>query len=132
MDKVQYMQRLKKKLSTLPPDEYQNAVQYYEEYFDEAGPENEQQVIDELGTPEKVASVIKATHAVQDMEKSDRSAKKSLKTIFIVILAIFASPVAIPIAIAVFAIILSVVIVLLAVFFSLFARENIIFVRAAL
>ena len=121
MDRVQYMQRLKEKLKTLPPDEYVSAVQYYGEYFDEAGPENEQKVISELGSPEKAASVIRANHAVEDMEKSNGSAKKSLKTIFIVLLAIFALPIAVPIAITVFAVVVSIVASLLAVFISLFA-----------
>ena len=35
-------------------------MQYYEDYFDEAGPENEQQVINDLGSPERVAAIIKA------------------------------------------------------------------------
>ena len=115
------MQRLRKKLSPLPSGEIDSAVQYYEEYFDEAGTENEPAIIDELGPPEKVASMIKVNHAVNDIKKSDGSAKKSLKAIFIVILAIFASPIAIPIGIAVFAVILSLVIALLAVFISLLA-----------
>jgi uncharacterized membrane protein len=115
------MQRLKEKIKTLPPDEYVSAVQYYEEYFVEAGPENEQNVIKELGSPEKVAAMLKANHAVEDMEKSDGSAKKSLKTIFIVLLALFAAPIAIPIAIAIFAVIFSLVVTLVTVFVSIFA-----------
>jgi uncharacterized membrane protein len=115
------MERLKEKIKTLPPDEYVSAIQYYEEYFIEAGPENEQKVIKELGSPEKVAALLKANHAVEDMEKSDGSAKKSLKTIFVVLIALFAAPIAIPIAIAAFAVIFSLVITLFAVFFSLFA-----------
>jgi uncharacterized membrane protein len=103
----------------MPSDELESAIQYYEEYFDEAG--DDQKAAEELGSPEKAASMIKANYAVQDMEKSEGSAKKSLKTIFIVILAIFASPIAIPIAITIFAVIISLVVALLAVFVSLFA-----------
>ena len=36
------------------------ALEYYEGYFDDAGPENEGEVIRELGNPGKVAAIIKA------------------------------------------------------------------------
>ena len=121
MDRVEYIQRLEKKLGALPPEEHKSAIQYYEEYFDEAGPENEQKVIEELGPPEKVGAMIRANHAVQDMEKSNGSTGKSIKTIFVVMLAIFAAPIAIPIAFAIFVVIASLVFSLLVVFFSLFA-----------
>ena len=121
MDNLEYIERLKKKLRSLPPNELEDALQYYREYFDEAGPENEQKAIEELGSPEKAAAMIKANHAMRDMEKSKGSAKKSIKTVFIVILAVFASPVAIPIAVAIFAVMISIVVSLLAFFVSLFA-----------
>lgn len=121
MDKIKYMERLKKKLNSLPQDEIEDAIRYYEEYFEEAGPENEQKAAEELGSPEKAAAMIKANYAVQDMEKSKGSAKKSIKTIFIVILAIFASPIAIPIAVAIFAVLIALLASLLGVFISLLA-----------
>lgn len=35
--------------------DYENAIEYFSEYFDEAGPENEQQVMEELGEPKEAA-----------------------------------------------------------------------------
>ena len=37
----------------------EEALQYYNEYFNDAGPENEQNVIEALGNPAKVAENIK-------------------------------------------------------------------------
>ena len=58
MTRNEYMEQLKKYLKRLPKEDYDNAIEYFSEYFDEAGAENEQQVIEELGTPQMVASTI--------------------------------------------------------------------------
>ena len=56
MTKETYLAELAHHLKKLPKDDYQNAMAYYTEYFDEAGPENEAQVIEELGNPRDVAA----------------------------------------------------------------------------
>lgn len=56
MTKESYLAELAHHLKKLPKDDYQNAMAYYTEYFEEAGPENEAQVIEELGTPKEVAA----------------------------------------------------------------------------
>ena len=53
MTRKEYMEQLRKYLKRLPKEDYENAIEYFSEYFDEAGPENEQQVMEELGEPEK-------------------------------------------------------------------------------
>lgn len=60
MDRAQFMKQLEKLLSDISEAERQEALAYYESYFDEAGPENEASVIRELGSPGKVAAIIKA------------------------------------------------------------------------
>ena len=55
MTKTEYMKLLSKKLRRLPKEDYNRAVEYFEEYFAEAGPENEQQAIRDLGSPEEAA-----------------------------------------------------------------------------
>ena len=60
MTKVEYLAKLDKYLRKLPKEDYQEAMDYFSEYFEEAGPENEQQVINDLGSPERVAAIIKA------------------------------------------------------------------------
>ena len=48
MTRQEYMEELKKYLKRLPKEDYDNAIEYFSEYFDEAGPEYEQQVMEEL------------------------------------------------------------------------------------
>ncbi len=54
MDRESYLKKLRGKLRRLPAHELNAALVYYEEYFDEAGVENEQQVIQQLGSPSVV------------------------------------------------------------------------------
>lgn len=60
MNRAQFMEQLKKLLSDIPEEERREALEYYESYFDEAGEEREAEVIRELGSPGKVAAIIKA------------------------------------------------------------------------
>lgn len=59
MNRAEFMEKLKNLLSDIPEWEREEALNYYEDYFDDAGLENEQQVIRSLGSPEKVAQTIK-------------------------------------------------------------------------
>lgn len=60
MNRAQFMEQLRRLLSDIPRDERDEALDYYESYFDDAGAENEASVIRELGSPGKVAAIIKA------------------------------------------------------------------------
>ena len=55
MRKYAYLARLEELLAALPAQERQDALNYYEEYFDAAGSENEEQTAAELGDPAEVA-----------------------------------------------------------------------------
>lgn len=59
MSRVEFMNQLKNLLWDIPEGEREEALNYYEDYFDDAGVENEAQVIASLGSPEKVAAIIK-------------------------------------------------------------------------
>lgn len=59
MNKIEFMRQLDVLLVGLPIHEREEALQYYEDYFADAGEENEQSVIEALGTPKKVAENIK-------------------------------------------------------------------------
>ena len=48
MDRAQFMKQLERLLSDISEAEKQEALAYYNSYFDEAGPENEASVIREL------------------------------------------------------------------------------------
>jgi len=115
MNRIEFMNELKHKLRRLPFEEAQNAINYYEEYFDEAGPENEAQTIAQLGSPSDVASKIIGEYAITAAEPAPTEKKKS-NVLLITLLAVFASPIAFPIAISILAILFSVGVV----FFSLF------------
>lgn len=60
MNRAEFMRRLAELLADVSPAEREEAIQYYNDYFDDAGVENEQSVIASLGTPEQLAKTIKA------------------------------------------------------------------------
>lgn len=60
MNRKEFMAQLERLLGELPENERLEALRFYNDYFDEAGPENEARVIQELGSPGKVAAVIRA------------------------------------------------------------------------
>ena len=57
MTRKQYMTALKNNIQSLTLDEQKEALQYYEDYFEEAG--DDKKVMEELGSPEEVAEVIR-------------------------------------------------------------------------
>lgn len=62
MNRVEFMAQLERLLIDLPENERQDALCYYNDYFDDAGEENEGKVIQELGSPGKVAAIIRASY----------------------------------------------------------------------
>ena len=70
MNRVEFMAELERLLADLPEDERQAAVQYYADYFADAGAENEAAVIRELGSPEKTAESIKADYYGRTFDES--------------------------------------------------------------
>lgn len=60
MSRKEFMEQLARLLGGISESERQEALDYYNSYFDDAGPENEAAVIQELGSPGKVAAIIKA------------------------------------------------------------------------
>lgn len=63
MNRIEFMTELASLLQDIPVEERKDAMQYYNDYFDDAGEEQEQQVIEELESPAKVAEKIKADMA---------------------------------------------------------------------
>lgn len=59
MTKEQFLFQLEQQLLDIPQDEREEAMEYYRDYFNDAGEENEERVIEELGSPKKVAASIK-------------------------------------------------------------------------
>lgn len=59
MNRADFMKQLESLLTGIAPTEREEAIQYYNDYFDDAGAENEQEVIEALGNPARVAENIK-------------------------------------------------------------------------
>ncbi len=59
MRKDEFMKQLEYLLSDIPEDEKRDALQYYRDYLDDAGDE-EERVIREFGSPERIASIIRS------------------------------------------------------------------------
>lgn len=73
MNRKIFMERLRELLRDIPSEEREEALDYYESYFDEAGIEEESKVIEELESPEKVAKTIK-----EDLGTGDESLESQI------------------------------------------------------
>ncbi len=71
MNRIEFMTELAALLQDVPAIERQDAMKYYNDYFDDAGEENEQQVIADLESPSKLAEIIKANLGIagENIEK---------------------------------------------------------------
>ena len=98
MTKTEYMKVLSKKLRRLPKEDYERAVEYFEEYFADAGLENEQKAIEDLGTPEEAARELIMDLAEENADKPPKTVKRGMRAIWIRILGICAAPIALPLA----------------------------------
>ena len=58
MTKYEYLAELEKNLDMLSYEDKNQAMEYYENYFEDAGRENVQQVIEQLGSPAELAKSI--------------------------------------------------------------------------
>ena len=94
MNRDEFLRELSRELRRLPRDEYEKAMDYYVEFFNDAGPENEKTVIADLGTPKEVAAQIIMDAAVERMHEPPKSARRGLGTIWMVILGVCAAPIA--------------------------------------
>lgn len=110
MTKVEYLAKLDRYLRKLPKDDYQEAMDYFREYFDEAGPENEEAVIAELGTPKEAASDIISRLLDEKIIDADatETPKKWGTMVWIASLAVLATPVALPLALLIFGVLITI------------------------
>ncbi len=58
MSQFEFVSRLRRCLAGLPEEEIDRAVEYYEDYFADAG-ESDEKVIEKLGSPEELAENIR-------------------------------------------------------------------------
>lgn len=96
MNKQEYMEQLKAKLKRLPKEDFERAVEYYEEYFAEAGLENEERAIADLGSPQEAADQIICDMALNYSKEPVKNMKKGMDALWVILLAICAAPIALP------------------------------------
>lgn len=60
MSREEFMKQLENLLNDISEEEKREALEYYRGYFEDAGEENEERILKELESPEKVAETIKA------------------------------------------------------------------------
>ena len=72
MTRFEFMEELRLRLAVLSEEERTDALQFYEEYFEDAGPENEQAVIAELGSPAALAERILSGEGKASVWKNGR------------------------------------------------------------
>lgn len=96
MNRKQYMAELAKRLKKLPDDEIDRALQYFEEYFEEAGADREREAIESLGTPQEAAEGIIRDIAIRRLEEpaeeKGKNPGKRFSTLKIVFLSLAAFP----------------------------------------
>ncbi|SHK66210.1 DUF1700 domain-containing protein [Hespellia stercorisuis] len=121
MTKTEYMESLSKRLKSLPKESYEEAMEYFEEYFAEAGEGNDQEAIENLGTVTEAANQIITDMAIENaaVPEKQKSVKKGISAVWIGILAIFAAPIALPVAFTIAILALCVVFVVGVLIFSL-------------
>jgi len=100
MDKQEYITHLRRGLKRLPKEETDKIVDYYIEYFDEAGEEHTQEVITDLGDPKELASKIIAELAIKYINQPDKPIKGKFNGVKLSILSVCAAPIALPLALA--------------------------------
>ena len=105
MTKKEYMKKLAYQLRRLPKEDFDKAMDYFEEYFEDAGIENEQKAIEDLGAPEEAASALILDLAQENAVKPPKTMKRRFSALWIAILALFAAPIALPLALGILAVI---------------------------
>lgn len=121
MNRDEYMKLLKKQLRKLPKEDFNKAIAYFEEYFDEAGTENEKQAIEDLGSPQEAAGQIIRDIAIHNTKEPSGGMKKGMNAVWVGILAVFAAPVALPVLLLLLVLFLLVLLMVLLVVLCVFA-----------
>lgn len=98
MNRNEFMRRLEILLSDISKEERDAALQYYRDYFEDAGAEHEAEVIRELESPEKVAETIKADlkREFQDVQEPPKTSN-GLKILLIVLIVLIGAPIILPV-----------------------------------
>lgn len=121
MTREEYMTKLQKYLRKLPKQDYEDAIEYFNEYFSDTDEEGQQRLMKELGTPKEAAAELMGNLLDRKLkeegeEKKDKKDKKGIAAI--TILAILSTPVTIPLLVAMLAVLFAAVITVACVILS--------------
>ncbi len=112
-----YLETLSKLIKKeLPAEEYNDVMQYYTEYFEDAGIEQEADVIKELGSPEDLAVRILEEYRGKQLPQNNTATqkRKGLSTGWIIFIAIIGSPLWLALFCVCFALVIAVAAIILA------------------
>ena len=73
MDRAEFLNRLEAQLLDVPQAEREEALQYYEDYLNDAGDAGDFDILQELGTPEEVADSIRNGLRQESSDAGERS-----------------------------------------------------------
>lgn len=98
MTRQLYLHQLKEYLNGLPPEEQDSAMRYCEEYFDEAGEDQFDQAVRDLGTPKEFAAQIRRNYTSRMSAEgtSDIREPRERNWVLIIGLLLLAIPVLLP------------------------------------
>jgi uncharacterized membrane protein len=120
-----YIEELRSYLSPLTNAERFDVIQFYTEYLQDSELATYQQAVSAIGTPKQVARKILADYSIKAGEKDESEAPRSnrsrqdVRTIWLIILAIFSTPITIPIALALFVAIFTIMLGLIIAVFGI-------------
>ena len=119
MTRSEFINEMESALAGLPHSEVSRITEYYDEIFNEAldDGKTEEEICEGLDKPEDIAGRVRAEIAFVRAEQEPTA--KTMSTVLVVVLGIFALPVGLPIAIAIFAVLLALTVTVFAVVVSL-------------
>lgn len=118
MTKSEYLKQLKKYLHRLPREDYENTMEYFEEYFEDIGDENVAQAIEELGTPKEAAAELLNQMLDTQLHTEKEQSGSLKKTLLLSGLCILAAPIGIPLFIVLLAVLFCVFVCIGCLFFT--------------
>ena len=120
MTRTEYLNQLEAYLMKLPQADRIEAMDYFKELFDDAGPEGEEELMTSLGSPKEAAHDILTT-LLDKRINEDNPNKNNRQVLQIAILALLAAPIGIPVGIGLLMAIIGIFIAAISVLLSFFA-----------
>ena len=125
MSREEYLNQLHKYLRKLPRQDYEDAMEYFTEYFQETDEEGAAELMKELGTPKEAARELMTNlldkkiedHQSYEADGQTRAEQKGSgkHVLWIALLVLFAAPVGAPLLVACAAVVLALVVCVLAI-----------------